>query len=331
MSNGPFEMNLFLRKSGIPLLVTIILAIITSCYIPKNIEGSIIGNQLFNWEKPPVSTDIILHVFNTGMNRVSPVLVGLPAPWRPAPAFLIEHPVFGLIVFDTGLSSDVALKGEDVLHPITKHLFRTRSLPGYDLLSQLKQSGFNPENVKMVIFSHLHFDHVGNGNEFPNAEYYISGKTKIDNLPKIDGFNPELIKSIDESHSFHRIDFSAGTPFATFEKSVDLLGDGTIILIEGNGHLTGSMGLLLQLPEGPVLLPGDEAVHFDWLKGNDIQRISKNPVQAAEMRNRIRKFMELVPDLVVIPGHDLSKVPDHRKDIILHHPELFTKELWPTD
>ncbi len=327
-------MNKINQKSKLgtrTLLTILILVLFTSCYLPKNIQGIEIKNQLVNWEKPYTSTNIKLHVFNTGMNRVSPWLVGSPAPWRPAPAFLIEHPTFGLIVFDTGLSSEIAIKAEKVLHPITKFFFKTRSLPGNDLPSQLKQSGFHPEDVKMVIFSHLHFDHVGNGDGFSNADYYISGDTDLEDLPKMDGFDPELMQSIEENHSFHRIDFSTGAPFATFEKTIDLLGDGTMILIEGNGHLTGSVGLILRLPEGPVLLPGDEAVHFDWLKGDDVQRISKNPERAAEMRNRIRKLIEMVSDLVVIPGHDLSKVPIHRNDIILHHPELFTKELWPTD
>ncbi|MFQ6677531.1 MAG: MBL fold metallo-hydrolase [Fidelibacterota bacterium] len=325
------KINLEFPQGSRALLTIFILVLSTSCYIPKNIRGIEIENQLVNWEKIYTAADIKLHVFNTGMNRVSPLLVGSPAPWRPAPAFLIEHPTFGLIVFDTGLSTEAAIKGEKVLHPITRCFFKTSSLPGHELSSQLKQFDFNPEDVTMVIFSHLHFDHVGNGDDFLNADYYISDDNDLEDLPKMDGFNPELIASIEDSHSFHRIDFSSGVPFGTFEKTIDLLGDGTMILIEGNGHLTGSMGIILRLPLGPVLLPGDEAVHFDWLKGNDIQRISKNPEQAANMRNRIQKLIELVPDLVVIPGHDLSNVPDNRVDIILHHPELYTKELWPTD
>jgi hypothetical protein len=82
-----------------PILIIISLLLIgLSCYSPINSRGKDIDETLTNW--PQTNSNFInikLHIFNTGMNKVSPLLVGSPAPWRPAPAFLIEHPIHGLI------------------------------------------------------------------------------------------------------------------------------------------------------------------------------------------------------------------------------------------
>ncbi|NOY47626.1 MAG: hypothetical protein GXO84_05430, partial [Chlorobi bacterium] len=122
---------------------------------------------------------------------------------------------------------------------------------------------------------------------------------------------------------------SLGKPFATFKKAVDLLGDGSILVVQGNGHLNGSISLFVQLPMGTVFLAGDEAVHFDWLKSDDVQRISKNPKRAADVRNRIRMLSVLRPDMVIFLGYDFPKIPVNRTDIVIHHPKLFVNKAWP--
>ena len=304
---------------------------VRGCYFPSIIKGEKIAAKLYGWEENLLkdSLNLKLHVFNTGMNKVSSILVGEINPWRPAPAFVIEHPKFGLIVFDTGLSTEIAKKGEAHLHLITSWLFKTRSLVGKDLPSQMKAVNLNPKEVTNVIFSHLHFDHIGNSKAFKNATFRIGKETSTDKLSRLDGLEPTIINSIKETHTFNTINFSSGVHFATFEKTVDLLGDGSLIAVQGNGHLSGSIGLFVNLPEGLVFLSGDEVVHFDWLYSDDVQRISKNPERAANIRNRVRMLLQLAPNTVVIPGHDLSRIPKNRGDIVLHNPELFLEETWP--
>ena len=163
--------------------------LLAGCYFPKNIEGPAIEKKLHGWEdwRDKSHPGLKLHIFNTGMNKVSSLLVGEHAPWRPAPAFLIEHPQQGLIIFDTGLSSVIAQEQEAALHPITRLLSSTRSLPGKDLPSQMKSAAFEPAQVKRVVFSHMHFDHIGNSQAFTNANYYLGGNTDIEGLSRMGG------------------------------------------------------------------------------------------------------------------------------------------------
>jgi len=300
-------------------------------YFPVNIKGPSISKKDYTLGKMPFNDSIKLklHVFNTGINKVSSLLAGDVNPWRPVPTFVIEHPKFGLIVFDTGLSSKIALIGNKALHPITRMLFDTRSLKGKDLPSQMQRDSLFPAKVHRVIFSHLHFDHIGNADAFTNATFYVGQDTDLKDMTRMEGFEPDFIAQLEKDHPFKKIDFSKGKPFAVFKKTVDLLGDGSIIAVQGNGHLDGSIGIFVRLPKGMVFLTGDEVVHFDWLKSNDVQRISKNPKRAAEVRNRIRLLEKLRPNILIFPGHDFPKVPSNRTDIIIHHPELFKNKAWP--
>ncbi len=71
----------------------------------------------------------------------------------------------------------------------------------------------------------------------------------------VGGVRPALqARSIDE----FELD---GPPVLTFARSHDLLGDGSVVLVDLAGHTPGSVGVLLNTDDGPVLLAGDAAWH----------------------------------------------------------------------
>jgi len=269
-------------------------------------------------------------VFNTGENRVSPLLVGSPAPWRPVPAFVIEHPTQGLVVFDTGLGPEIAARGEGALHPLTRLLFRSRSRPGLGLADQMRAAGLDPSRVRTVILSHLHFDHVGDLESFPNARFVVGRGERPAARSRLRGFAPAHTDWI-RPQAWREIDFRQAPPYASFDHAVDLFGDHSIVLVRGGGHTPGGLGALLALPAGPALLAGDLVVHRDWLASDDVERIVSDPQRAADVRNRVRRLLSLAPRLLLFPGHDLRGVPSGRPDVVRHHPELYAPSAWPID
>jgi hypothetical protein len=90
-------------------------------------------------------------------------------------------------------------------------------------------------------------------------------------------------------------------------------------LVDLHGHTPGSQGMLLRAPSGPILLTGDAAwVDESWL-------YAATPVWADDMDAwwdqiwRIKKFAQLVPQLLVVAGHDVSRVrKEKRTDLVLH-------------
>jgi glyoxylase-like metal-dependent hydrolase (beta-lactamase superfamily II) len=265
---------------------------------------------------PAAVTGLKLHVFNTGMNRMSPLLVGSNPPWRPAPAFVIEHPENGLIVFDTGLSEAVAREGEQAYDFPMSRLIESRGDPARILDAQMRDAGLEPARVTTVILSHMHEDHIGGAAAFLNADILIN--VNVDKSEVADKLSANVKK----------ISFFEAHRLAPFDASIDLFGDGSITLVYAAGHTQEDMMVILALPDGPVLLTGDAIVHRDWLASNDVERIPVDPEKAAAIRNAVRALVKQRSDFILFPGHDLRAIPTKREDIILHKSEWFKKEAW---
>ena len=59
--------------------------------------------------------------------------------------------------------------------PETHKQFHTiKRKPEQALKAQLQKHGTKPEDITMVVNTHLHFDHCGNNALFPNAKFYAS-------------------------------------------------------------------------------------------------------------------------------------------------------------
>lgn len=283
-------------------------------YRPIEVAGA--APALSPYGRPVEVPGLRLHVFNTGANRMSSLLVGNARPWRPAPAFVIDHPRHGLIVFDTGLSPAVALEGERALPLPVRWLFESRGRPERTLPAQMREAGLEPASVRQVVISHLHDDHVGGLAAFEHATVLAGpGSASQARTYGIEG-------------RWHEVRFTEGAALP-FDGASDLLGDGSVVLLRGGGHTKEDLMVLLALPGGPVLLAGDAVVHLPWLESDDVQRIAVDAERAAAVRNQVRAFRAATPDLVLIPGHDLSGLPTNRTDLVLHHPEWFAAEAWP--
>ncbi len=57
-----------------------------------------------------------------------------------------------------------------------RKLYTIKRTPEQTLKAQLDRQGLQPEDIDIVINTHLHFDHCGNNNLFPNAKFYVQTK-----------------------------------------------------------------------------------------------------------------------------------------------------------
>jgi glyoxylase-like metal-dependent hydrolase (beta-lactamase superfamily II) len=158
------------------------------------------------------------------------------------PCFVIRHPK-GVLLWDTGLGDKFALSKDGTDVGATVHL----SVP-VTLLAQLKSLGLAPQNVTYVAFSHLHWDHSGNADEFPGSTWIINRRELNAALatPPPDGVNPAT--------------FSAYRTAKTqlIDGDYDVFGDGTVRILAAPGHTAGHQVLELQLQKsGVVILSGD--------------------------------------------------------------------------
>ncbi len=275
---------------------------------------------LANWPQPYRGVaGLRLHVFNTGYLHVDEAVLlrggGLTRTRDlPVPVFLIEHPKHGLVLFNTGLrpgrSGDAATPADWL------SLVRADSAPGDDLKSQLQRAGFKPGAVRWIIASNLRFDHTGQVESFPNARVVVTKAEREYAQQRPSGYNPE---QYDEVASWKFVDFESAQPLATFPAHIDLFGDTSCLLIDASGSTPGTMALLVRLPQQPVLLADDMAAVQENV------RYAAQPAAAFDMHEwwdriwRLKKFKDLVSDLIVVPGHDLGPLQSaHARGVIVH-------------
>ncbi len=181
--------------------------------------------------------------------------------WRdeamPVNAFLIEHPL-GLCLFDAGQTSRAAAPGWfPRWHPFFR-LSRFELEPEDEVAPQLRSRGIDPRQVRRVVLSHLHTDHVGGLDAFTHAEVVLprvewERGTGIGG--RLRGYLPQRWPSGLEPVL---VDFD-GEPIGPFAASHDLAGDGRLLLVPALGHTPGHAALVVRDGDRTWLLAGDLA------------------------------------------------------------------------
>ena len=172
--------------------------------------------------------------------------------------FIIDHPKV-LAVFDTGNNvaiSDGNCKSHwnswicDALQPS-----QTRAEV---IDKQLEKVGYSVGDVKIVITSHSHLDHIGNIEMFPNAIHVIQKKELYQ------AWWPEKFQ---RGGAHVMADYDDARDFTYFELDgdYDLFGDGSVIVISTPGHTLGHQSVKVQLAETGTVLLTQDAV---WVEEN---------------------------------------------------------------
>lgn len=123
------------------------------------------------------------------------------------------------------------------------------------LAVQLAKDGISTAEIKGIILSHLHPDHIGGLLDFPESQVYISGRTQavLQKPSLLDLVFPALLPG----------DFAARCKCLPVQSGYDIFGDGSALLEDISGHTDGQLGL--HLPEHNLFLAADSSWGADWL------------------------------------------------------------------
>ena len=279
---------------------------------------------LHNWpEQYQGVPQLKLHVFHTGSIEVPSRIVYQSGslPQRQTLDMLvfgIEHPKQGLILIGTGLNQSAAEDAQGYLGQFRSALGQAYMETGQDIVSQLKTSQLSVDSVKLIVMPDLRLDHTGELTSFSDASIAVTRKEHDAALSSSD-IGLYMPSEFDQVPAWQFVDFTPGKPLGTFAHSHDLLGDGSIELIDVMGATAGGLAVLVRLPQQPVLLCGNLAwtenqARYAWMPG-----LAFNRQAWWEAIWRLKKFKDLVPELIVLPDHEWAVVEKtESSDIIVH-------------
>lgn len=154
----------------------------------------------------------------------------LPNTLIPIYAYIVHSPS-GVLLFDSGVGPP---------HDVIDALYRPRRSPLLDLLAR---AGVAIRDVDVVVNSHLHFDHCGGNQLFPHARIIVQrvelevARTSMYTVREWVDFEGARLDIIDGEHSIWDDARVVPTP----------------------GHTRGHQSLVLETPEGRVILAGQAA------------------------------------------------------------------------
>ena len=225
--------------------------------------------------------------------------------WAPVLAFLIEHPDEGLILVDAGLR--LSQTKEDYYRPRLDGNARLYEdsinvLDGSSTIpAQLRRLGFEITDVRHLIITHWHEDHVGELNTFPHATVHLSEHEWNDR--RRFAYRP----SHEWVETWSTIDFDSGK-LGSFDASEDLFEDGSIIMLPAFGHSFGHLAVYVNQGDYGAVVTGDALYSLRHLSPESLTATNFISAEAQETQSdsirRIRSLKDTLGEVILLTQHD---------------------------
>ena len=189
------------------------------------------------------------------------------------------------IIVDTGFDEAMAKKRQrQIIKPVAE---------------ALKAAGIAPDKVSDVIITHLHYDHCGNYDAFPNARYHLqdcemdfaTGRCMCDEKMRI-AFEADDVTALVRKVYAGRV---------TYHDGEDQVAPGVTVHHIG-GHSKGLQAVRVKTARGNVVLASDCIHLYEHIDQNKVFPITYNADDAVK---GYAKLKALAPSIKhIVPGHD---------------------------
>ena len=221
-------------------------------------------------------------------------------------AFVVEHPR-GRLLIDAGAGRQV-----------TEHLKTTplllRALASLTVkaptLDALASRGLGPQDLRGVVLTHSHWDHVSGLEDLREVPVWITPEELAH--ARSDDEGGKLYRQLEAGGQFQLQELRfADERYGPFAASHDFFGDGSVVLVPMPGHTPGSIAVFVTLPDGKrFLVIGDTSwtrEGVDWPAEKPWLARRMVDFDAAGVREQLVLLHQLQranPNLVIVPAHD---------------------------
>lgn len=289
------------------LLVATLLVLI---FVPNKVEESnVVGKSL-----PPIPAESVLvkmHYLQSGRAE-SPEALSISGGslFKTIEivhgAILVEHAGQSFLL-DTGLGANVDDQFDQDMPAMLKPMMAYEK--GQTIASQIAADPNLPMPDR-IFLSHSHWDHASGIEDFPGVPLWITQSEQ-------DFIEHAVPPAVMPSQFVSDINWKQfqlkKRSYAGFDRSFDIFGDGTAVLVSLSGHTPGSLGLFLNANDGKRrLFVGDAVWRLDSVKnlrGKSFAASSFADHDKHDTKAVIAKLHALLkanPELLIVPAHDLD-------------------------
>jgi N-acyl homoserine lactone hydrolase len=198
------------------------------------------------------------------------------------------------VLFDTGCHPDVAANPDAHWGGLAKLMVPIMQ-PGEHVIAGLAELGLAPEDIDVVVNSHLHPDHCGCNGFFRKATFLVHA----DELTAARA-------SSNERDGYLAAYWDQPMPVDQIKSQRDMFGDSRIVLLPLPGHTPGSIGALVELDRsGKFLLAGDTVSLRETLDTAIIPRNTWNADALARSLAEVRRIE--ASGVSVLCSHDAGQ------------------------
>lgn len=187
----------------------------------------------------------------------------------------------------------------------------------------LGRVGFAPEDVEVILVTHMHFDHIGNFEAFPNAKLYIQldeylgwsqavctahqMETEEEKAWIFSSFDPTDLIRAAQGVSTGRVRFIHGD---------EEVLPGVTAHLAKDSHTFGTQWFMVNTQNGPFIIAGDTVYWYSnvermWPPGYN----QGNPFNQISTYQRMQRVLKRETSRI-IPGHDPVMWERHKSWLI---------------
>lgn len=226
---------------------------------------------------------------------------------------LLGHPQHGWLFWDAGYAPRMLPATAHFPFSLYRLITPLRLRPELAAVAQLLHFGLVPQDVKAIVISHFHADHLCGLLDFPASRFIaareayapLAGAKGVAAMKQ--GFIPSLLPA-DFGSRVTLLDAFSGPPLPRLGPTYDYYGDGSLQLVRLPGHARGQLGLLANTQLGRLFFVADSC----WMarsvaENRTVSRLggllSYNTALQAATIAQLHAFAAACPDVMIVPSH----------------------------
>lgn len=223
-------------------------------------------------------------------------------PWGQVPGYLIRTASGRNILVDTG---NPVIPGGKTQRWYSKELI-IETLPGDDIVDRLAHLGLRPEDIDLIISTHLDFDHCGRHDVFaPLGTEVLVQRRHLEILPSDpERYEPPLWNL-------------PGLRYTELDGDTEI--EPGLRILETSGHSIGHQSVYVETADGPVIIAGDAIAREREVRLRRVPSWVEDVPAALATIDRLLRLAEET-GAYLIYGHEMSQWQS-----LPHSPEPFRR------